>query len=406
MTAPSASVIVVSRARPDALARCLRAILQLRYPMMEVVIVADPAGLKAIESQKDIVKTVSYDEPNISTARNLGIQAAAGEVVAFIDDDAVPEPSWLAELVKGFTRDDVGAVGGFTRGRNGISYQWTGQSLDENGVSFDLPALPADISVPEAPTGHVIRTHGTNMAFRRDVLATLGGFDPAFRFYLDEGDVHQRLARAGWKTALVPTAEDHHGFYAGPYRTASRLPISLYEPYRSHTLYIRKWGGDLTVREALLAHDHARLSRHLIAGTCEPRDLPRLKKTAQDGWEDGLTAAFGTYPSFDPPPPFRNIPQTQRHGPTSVLAGRIWAARSLRAQAADRAKSGETMTLFLFDPTARYHHVRYRTEGYWEQSGGLFGRANRTDPILRFFRFKPRLAAEIARIGQQRLLNL
>ncbi|MCB2152739.1 MAG: glycosyltransferase, partial [Rhodobacteraceae bacterium] len=57
-------------------------------------------------------------------ARNLGLAAAAGEIVAFIDDDAVPEPRWLARLTAPFADPGIAAAGGFVVGRNGISFQW------------------------------------------------------------------------------------------------------------------------------------------------------------------------------------------------------------------------------------------------------------------------------------------
>ena len=100
MIASSVSVVVVSRGRPEALTLCLTGLGQLIHPNFEIVVVADPEGLAATLAAGwgDRVKMVSCDVPNISIARNLGIEQAAGEVVAFIDDDAVPEPTWLAAL--------------------------------------------------------------------------------------------------------------------------------------------------------------------------------------------------------------------------------------------------------------------------------------------------------------------
>ncbi|MEO0704037.1 MAG: glycosyltransferase family A protein, partial [Pseudomonadota bacterium] len=94
------SVVVVSRDRPDALRRCLEGVAQLQYPTFEVVVVADAAGVAAAQQMPlaDNLKIVPFERANISQARNLGISQAAGEIVAFIDDDAVPEPSWLSYL--------------------------------------------------------------------------------------------------------------------------------------------------------------------------------------------------------------------------------------------------------------------------------------------------------------------
>lgn len=125
MDSPPVSVVVVSRERPDALMRCLNGLAQLDYPLFEIVCVACPAGIAALSARPDSerIKTVVFDRPNISEARNLGITEAAGEIVAFIDDGAVPEPLWLWHLTAPFSEPNVAATGGYVIGRNGISFQ-------------------------------------------------------------------------------------------------------------------------------------------------------------------------------------------------------------------------------------------------------------------------------------------
>jgi hypothetical protein len=88
-----------------------------------------------------------------------------------------------------------------------------------------------------------------------------------------------------------------------------------------------------------------------------------------------------------------------------VLAGRIWQAGRLRAEARARAAAGETVSLFLFGPSPRKHRVRFDAAGFWEQSGGLFGRAERDEPVVRLMRFSTRLRRECARVAPQRGLD-
>ena len=135
MTDLPVSVVIVSRGRPAALQRCLTGVSQLQYAPFEVIVVADPDGIAAARKMDFAahLKLVAFDKANISAARNLGIAQAAGEIVAFIDDDAVPEPQWLRYLVAPSRQSDVAAMGGFVRGRNGISYQWRAQSVDGYG---------------------------------------------------------------------------------------------------------------------------------------------------------------------------------------------------------------------------------------------------------------------------------
>ena len=126
MVGPSVSVVVVSRGRPDALDLCLTGLSQLDHPRIEVIAVTCPRGAAAVDARDDSarIKCIPFDAANISAARNAGIVAAAGDIVAFIDDDAVAEPSWLRHLTAPFDDPGIAATGGFVRGRNGIGFQW------------------------------------------------------------------------------------------------------------------------------------------------------------------------------------------------------------------------------------------------------------------------------------------
>ena len=221
------SIVIASRGRPQSLQRCLTAISQLDHPGFEVVVVADPRGLAVAGDFP--VKTVAFAGRNISTARNLGIAAAAGDVVAFIDDDAVPEPQWLRNLTAPFLDPNVAAAGGFVLGANGISFQWKSGLVDRCLATAPLD-VPADkTSLHRASPGQAIEIKGVNCAYRRSVLAALGGFDPELRYYLDETELNLRLAAIGAVTAAVPSARVHHGKAASATRSADRTPRSLWD---------------------------------------------------------------------------------------------------------------------------------------------------------------------------------
>ena len=239
---PAVSVVIVSRGRPEALRRCLTGIAQLQYEPFEVIVVADPAGIARAGSLafSDSLKMVTFDEANIARARNLGIVQAAGEIVAFIDDDAVPEPYWLHHLLAPAQDQSVAAFTGFVRGRNGISFQYRARQLDSQGEAMPLEVDPEAPTVLPAPDAGAIKTEGTNMAFRREVLVALGGFDPAFHYFLDETDLNMRLARAGLATAIAPLAEVHHGFAANALRAANRVPRDLFDIGASWAVFHRK----------------------------------------------------------------------------------------------------------------------------------------------------------------------
>ncbi|MBY5933342.1 glycosyltransferase [Tateyamaria omphalii] len=409
MTPPTVSVVVVSRDRPAALTWCLKGLSQLQYASFEIVVIADPPGCAAAQASSfaEQIKLVEFDRPNISEARNLGISHAAGEIVAFIDDDAVPEPSWLHQLVNPVIRPEVAAMGGFVRGRNGISWQWQARTVDELGVAeaVDVSAHRATVLAPKGQ--RAIKTEGTNMAVRRDVLVALEGFDPGFAFYLDETDLNLRLKRAGHATALVPMAEVHHGFAASPRRRADRVPRDLFDIGSSWAVFQRKYVQEAERRDHwrnLREHERKRILDHMVSGRLLPRDVRYLMGRLDQGYSQGLMRQRGgAHVSRSPVSAFKPFPAQKRV--SVVLAGRIWQRRALRAEAAERVRNGEIVTLFLFSPTTRYHHVRFDPEGYWEQRGGLFGRSVREAPLFRMFTFYERVAAETRRIGKQRLID-
>ena len=402
MTHPSVSVVIVSRNRPDALRRCLLGVGQLQYPSFEVIVVADAQGLAAIEDVPiaPYLKTKAFDDANISVARNLGIAMSAGEVVAFIDDDAVPEPSWLTALVAPFEAPGVGATGGYVRGRNGISWQWRGRCVDRMGRTE--PLEPGD----PLPHGMVVKTEGTNMAVRRAVLAELCGFDEAFAFFLDETDVNVRLADAGHETVLVPEAEVHHGFFPSASRRKDRAPLDLFQIGASWAVFLRKHAPDHVVERLKdVRHaEHGRAVSHMVTGALEPRDVAKLMRSFDDGVREGMTRGFGNVERFDAPANFAKLPDVTRV--SSVITCRPWTQAAARKEVAFRVKKQEIVTLLNYSATSLFHSIGFTSEGVWEHRGGIFGRSERNQPIFKLWRRSERIKAEVARVAHQRLLDV
>ncbi|MBP0483099.1 glycosyltransferase family 2 protein [Sagittula salina] len=401
------SVVVVSRHRPEALSRCLTGLSQLDYPDVELVVVACPAGLAALAARADApqVKAIPFDEANISTARNLGVAAAAGAVIAFIDDDAVPEPMWLRHLTAPFEDEEVAAAGGFVLGRNGISFQWRARTVDRAGQAAPLAVDDSHATVLPPVPDRAIRTEGTNMAVRRAVLAEMGGFDPAFRFFHDEADLNMRLAAAGHATAIVPLAQVHHGFAASARRARDRSPRDLTEIAASQQVFLRKHcppEARAAAWDTFRAEQHLRLLRWMQRGPLDPLDLRRLMAGFQRGRRAGEDRPLHTLPPIHAPNEgFRPFP-TRPDAPRRLFAGRPWQAPRLRAEAEKAVRRGEIVTLILLSPSALYHRVRFAGEGYWEQTGGLFGRSQRQAPIFQPWRFTCRIDAEARRFAAPR----
>ncbi len=88
------------------------------------------------------------------------------------------------------------------------------------------------------------------------------------------------------------------------------------------------------------------------------------------------------------------------------MAGGLREAVRLRAEAAAAVAKDQPISLFLFERSPRRHVVRFTDGGWWEQSGGLYGAADRSEPWLRFERFDTRLEREVRRVSATRGLAL
>lgn len=394
---PKVSLIIVSRQRPAMLGRCLTAVAQMDHPAFEVVVVADPAGLEVAQAYP--VKAIAFDERNISVARNLGVAAAVGEVVAFIDDDAVPEPLWLAHLTRPFVDPCILASGGYVVGWNGISFEWKSGKVDRLLGTHPLPVPEDRVSLHAGQPGIAVEIKGVNCAYRRDALAHMGGFDPLLRYYLDETEVNLRIANQTGLTAIVPTARVHHRKAASDQRRADRTPLSLHDVGFSSAITLRRHGA--TKEELALAWDGVRVRewQKLLAlagiGRIKQQDVRPLMASLEQGFSEGAVAHLQPLvPIRSCAAEFLPFPSTGRE--VIELVGRPWQAKALRARARRLAAEGRIARLFLFSPTALFHSHVFE-EGYWCQSGGLFGKSDRNDPFFYLYSLQKRLARESAR---------
>lgn len=404
------SIVIVSRGRPEALARCLMGVSLLQYDPFEVIVVADPAGCAVARAAAfgEHLKIIEFDLANISAARNLGIAQAAGDVVAFIDDDAVPEPLWLHHLVAPSRNGHAAAMGGFVRGRNGISFQYKARRLDAEGHAHPIEVDETAPTILQGSKGNGVKTEGTNMAFTRDALVALGGFDEAYAYYLDETDLNMRLAATGYATAIVPLAEVHHGFAANAMRSKARVPTDLFDIGASWAVFQRKHipAGDVPAHWArVIAGERRRLLRHLQAGTLEPRDIRRLMARLRAGYVQGQgrELAQGGI-SAQPVAEFRRFPAVPRE--RIVISARNWRVATVKKQARVEQKAGKIPTVMAFSLSSLYHRVEFDVDGFWFQSGGQFGKSERNTPIFQYFSLSGRVKEETKRVQNQRGLFL
>ena len=226
--APFISVVICTRDRPDRLEVCLHHLDRLEYPRFEVVVVdnapADDAVRVLVGAWPGGVTHRYVAEPRagLSWARNAGIAAAGGDIIAFLDDDEEPDRHWLAGIAGGFARgDDIGCVTGvILPARLDTEVQeWFERSGGHSKGRGLSPAVfsrqgPQSPMFPLPPFGA-----GGNMAFRREVLARIGGFDVAMGAGTPARASEDTLALtlvllAGYRIAYEPAALVRHDHYA------------------------------------------------------------------------------------------------------------------------------------------------------------------------------------------------
>jgi hypothetical protein len=385
----SVSVIVASRDRPEALALCLTALGQQRYALFEVIVVACEAGIRAARAHplSENLKIAECSEANLSVARNVGLSSASGEIVAFIDDDAIAEPFWLAHLIHPFIAPEVMAAGGYVTGRNGISLQWGARSVDPQGWHHEISLEGPDPVVFSGSQGRAVRTEGTNMAIRRAALAELGGFDTSYAFYMDDTDLNMRLFREGLATALVPRARVWHRQLASQHRGTNREPRSLREIGRSLARFLSLYCPPDQVETAIDSHrgdQRRRLLQHMVAGRIMPDDVPRLLREFDEGCASPRIGGPGGHQTGGVP--FQRLPTEDPSKKLNVESRWCWA------RSADDAVRPDW--LFRLSPTALFHKVSYQEDGSWLQKGGLWGRSDRNGPLFQRVGFDQRIQQE------------
>ena len=401
---PAVSVIVVSRHRPEALQRALTALGQQDHDRIEVIVVADPDAAQGLRAARRVVKLCPFDAANVAAARNAGLVLASAPVVAFLDDDAVPEPTWARRLAAPFADPRVTQAGGYVRGRNGISLQWQAMEVDATGADHPL-SLPRSVTLHAGHAARAVKTQGTNCAFRRDDLLAAGGFDPAFRYYLDEADVNLRLAARGGLSAVVPLAEVHHGFAASARRRADRAPLDLQDIGASSAVFLRRHAPErmAAALAGLRAAERRRLLAMMLDGRIEPGDVGRLLGTLDAGIAEGQRRPLPALLPLRAAPQatFLPLPGTGPR-PGRVIAGRFWQARRLASEARAAVARGEVATVICLGPGPRRHRLRFDPQGYWWQGGGQFGASDRADPFWRPWGMQARIARESARLAPVR----
>lgn len=221
-----ATVGVVTYNRPDCVPDLLSGLAAQTRSPDEVIVVDDSEGDRTRQAVEEAtrghdwgetpLRYVGREEPGgIPSARNEVVERTSGDVVCFVDDDAIPAERWLESVVDTYERTDGSAVGGpaitATRDREPTVEIRRDPENVNRMTRYGEVGLFADRWIPPAPVETEVLV-GANMSFERSALAAIGGFDPGYGGpgSSEELDVVARLRAAGHTVYYHPDALVYH----------------------------------------------------------------------------------------------------------------------------------------------------------------------------------------------------
>jgi len=270
----SFSVVINTDNRIEWLKRTLAGLRYSTYSNFEVCVVAGPTpdGTREyLRTLGDAVKVGYCPVRVLSKSRNIGIAMARGDVVCFIDDDAVPEAEWLEDLASAYLDPGVGAAGGFVYDNTGVNFQARYVTTDRLGYSANWDGPAPHLNFPySADYPHLL---GTNCSFRRTALLEIGGFDEEFEYFLDETDVCCRINDAGYRIVQLDKAFVHHKYAPSHLRDEQRIVRHWYPLIKNRVYFALRNGSH-----------HFSKSELLQAGLADSRGWQSsVEQAARDG---------------------------------------------------------------------------------------------------------------------------
>jgi glycosyltransferase involved in cell wall biosynthesis len=238
---PRVSVVICAYNAGPHIEACLRSVAQCDYPDLEVIVCDDGSTDDTLEKARHFLfRILELEHGGLSAARNAGIAAATGQIVAFLDSDASSHPEWPYHLA--LSLEDEGLAG-----TGGPNLPVESADLVERAVAAS-PGGPVHVLVTNDRAEHV---PGCNMAFRRSDLVAVEGFDPVYTAAGDDVDVCWKLLDAGRDIAFSAAAQVRHhrrdtvkGYLRQQrgYGRAERM-VAAKHPHRFNRLGQARWSG-------------------------------------------------------------------------------------------------------------------------------------------------------------------
>ena len=238
---PRISVVVCVYNGAKLLRKCLDSLAAVDYPDLEVIVCDDGSSDDSAAIAREYpFHLLTLERAGLSRARNAGIKRATGEIVAFLDADAFCHPEWPYHLALSLEDDNVVATGG-------PNLPVADVGVTEHAVA-QAPGAPMEVLVTDDRAEHV---PGCNMAYEREALVAIDGFNPIYTAAGDDVDVCWKLLDRGWEIGFSSAAQVRHhrrdtvrGYLRQQrgYGKAEAL-LAPHHPHRFNRLGQARWSG-------------------------------------------------------------------------------------------------------------------------------------------------------------------
>lgn len=237
-----ASIIINTLNRGHTLENTIKSLFYLDYKYDYEVIIVDGNSTdntaEILDKYKRYIKIGNCPCANLSMSRNIGIAMADSNYIAFIDDDAIPEPEWLTNIMKKFDIEDVAAVGGPVYDNHGIDFQKKRFIINRFVNDYSKSKLPIH-SFPHSFEFYGVI--GCNSIFRKDYVLKVGGFNEQYDYFLDETELCSRLIDYGYRIEYSENAFVHHKYSTSAIRNNKKVFLDYSKIIKNDIYFINSY---------------------------------------------------------------------------------------------------------------------------------------------------------------------
>lgn len=293
-----ASIIINTLNRGHTLENTIKSLFYLDYKYDYEVIIVDGNSTdntaEILDKYKRYIKIGNCPCANLSMSRNIGIAMADSNYIAFIDDDAIPEPEWLTNILKKFDREDVAAVGGPVYDNHGIDFQKKRFIINRFVNDYSKSKLPIH-SFPHSFEFYGVI--GCNSIFRKDYVLKVGGFNEQYDYFLDETELCSRLIDYGYRIEYSENAFVHHKYSTSAIRNNKKVFLDYSKIIKNDIYFINSYKDIIddeeiinkTIEEKIKgAYDlnKQNFRKNIINETEYNNAIKSIEKGAEEGFKD------------------------------------------------------------------------------------------------------------------------